>query len=45
MLRDDDTLLDIAHAARLIHTFIQGMTQEISQPHDGSRQRLSLAAA
>ena len=28
MPRDDATLLDIAHAARLIHTFIQGMTQE-----------------
>jgi len=28
MPRDDATLLDIAHAARLIQTFIQGMTKE-----------------
>ena len=28
MSRDDATLLDIANAARLIHTFIQGMTKE-----------------
>jgi uncharacterized protein with HEPN domain len=28
MSRDDAALLDIANAARLIHTFIQGMTKE-----------------
>ena len=28
MARDETTLLDIANAARLIHTFIQGMTKE-----------------
>ena len=28
MSRDETTLLDIANAARLIHTFIQGMTKE-----------------
>lgn len=28
MSRDDATLLDIANAARLIQTFIQGVTQE-----------------
>jgi uncharacterized protein with HEPN domain len=28
MARDETILLDIANAARLIHTFIQGMTKE-----------------
>ena len=28
MSRDEATLLDISNAARLIHTFIQGMTRE-----------------
>ena len=28
MSRDDATLLDIANAAHLIQTFIQGMTRE-----------------
>jgi uncharacterized protein with HEPN domain len=27
MFRDDATLLDIANAARLVQTFIQGMTK------------------
>jgi len=29
MSRDETTLPDIANAARLIHTFVQGMTREV----------------